>query len=99
MHRERNKAVVDTGVLVSAFAFGGVPRQALKKAFKECNLYVSRELLTEYRDVPVALAAAGKIDHQQFKALIAGIAAFTAKTVIVYPKTMLSKLIRNVKQG
>jgi len=60
MHRGRNRAVVDTSVLVSAFAFGGIPRQAVKKAFKECDLYVSRELLTEYRDVPVALAGSGE---------------------------------------
>jgi len=29
--------VIDTGVLVSAFAFGGVPEKAVKKAFAEAE--------------------------------------------------------------
>jgi len=44
------------------------------------------------------LREAGKIDHQQFKALIAGIAAFTAKTVIVYPKKKI-KISRDPKDN
>jgi putative PIN family toxin of toxin-antitoxin system len=86
---KKNKAVIDTGVLISAFAFGGIPLRAVKKAFESCHLYVSQDLLVEYRGVPIALESAGKIDHQQFKALISGIAAFTAKTAIVYPKKKL----------
>ena len=31
--KRKNNIVVDTGVLVSAFAFGGVPGNAVKKAF------------------------------------------------------------------
>lgn len=85
MSGRKSKAVIDTGVLISAFAFGGLPLRAVQRAFACCNLYVSQELLVEYRGVPVALESSGKIDHQQFRALISGIAAFTAKTAIVYP--------------
>ena len=44
--------VVDTGVLVSAFAFGGIPEKALRKVFVEAEIYVSPPLLEEYREVP-----------------------------------------------
>jgi len=30
---KKNKAVIDTSVLISAFAFGGIPMRAVKKAF------------------------------------------------------------------
>ena len=86
MSGRKSKAVVDTGVLISAFDFGGIPLRAVQRAFAYCNLYVSQDLLVEYRGVPVALESSGKINHQQFKALISGIAAFTAKTAIVYPR-------------
>ena len=86
MSGRKSKAVIDTGVLISAFAFGGIPLRAVQRAFACCNLYVSQDLLAEYRGVPVALDSCGKIDHLQFRALISGIAAFTAKTAIVYPE-------------
>lgn len=86
MPGRKNKVVIDTGVLISAFAFGGIPMRTVKRAFASCHLYVSQEILSEYRSVPVALEASGKINHEQFKALISGLAAFTAKTLIVYPK-------------
>jgi uncharacterized protein len=89
MSGRKNKAVIDTGVLISAFAFGGIPLRAVKQAFASCHLYVSQDLLVEYRGVPVALESSGKIDHKQFKALISGIAAFTAQTAIVYPQKKL----------
>ena len=47
--------MIDTGVLVSAFAFGGIPERAVKKAFADAELFVSPDLLREYRDVPLAL--------------------------------------------
>jgi putative PIN family toxin of toxin-antitoxin system len=77
-------------VLVSAFAFGGVPEKAVRKAFKEAEIYVSPTILKEYRDTPLQLEANGKINHIQLKALIAGIAAFVAEAKIVYPSSKLT---------
>ena len=73
-------------MLISAFAFGGMPEKAAKKVFSEANLYITPNLLKEYRDVPLALEAEGKIDHLQLKALISGIAAVVARAEIVNPK-------------
>jgi len=77
--------VFDTGVLISAFAFGGVPAKAVKKAFSEADLYISPSLLDEYRNVPLAMKKAGKIDDNQFRCLIAGISAFVSKIKVIYP--------------
>jgi len=73
-------------VLVSAFAFGGIPKKAVQKAFSEADIYVSPALLREYRDVPLELITEGKIDQLQLKALIAGIAAFVTKAKVVNPQ-------------
>jgi hypothetical protein len=48
------------------------------------EIVVSPQLLAEYREVPVSLLTDKKIDDEQFKALIAGIAAFVSKTSIFY---------------
>ncbi len=72
-------------MLISAFAFGGIPEKVVKKAFSEAEIYVSPDLLNEYRSVPLELEAAGKITHLQLEALITGIAAFVAKAKIVLP--------------
>ena len=87
---KRDRVVIDTGVLVSAFAFGGVPEKAVKKAFREADIYISPTLLKEYRDTPVKLIELGKINHQQLKALITGIAAVVSNAKIVYPSEKLS---------
>jgi predicted nucleic acid-binding protein len=68
-----NRIVVDTGVLVSAFAFGGTPRDAVRRAVQESIIIVSPPLLEEYREVPLLLEKKKKINHPQLKALIAGI--------------------------
>ena len=81
---------MDTGVLVSAFAFGGVPERAVKKAFAEAELFVSPDLLMEYRDVPLALEGEGKLTHGQLKALISGLGTFVAKAILVNPQKRLS---------
>jgi len=81
---------MDTGVLVSAFAFGGVPAKAVIKAFRESDIYVSPEVLQEYRETPLKLEERGKITHDQMQALIAGIAAVVAHAKIVYPLEKLS---------
>ena len=73
-------------MLISAYAFGGTPEKAVKKAFSEADIYLTPDLLKEYRDVPLALEAEGKINHLQFKALISGIAAVVARAEIVNPK-------------
>ena len=73
-------------MLISAYAFGGMPEKAVKKAFSEADIYLTPDLLKEYRDVPLALEAEGKINHLQFKALISGIAAVVSRAEIVNPK-------------
>jgi putative PIN family toxin of toxin-antitoxin system len=88
--KRRSRVVVDTGILVSAFAFGGVPRKAVIKAFHEADIFVSQPLLTEYRDVPLMLESKRRIDHSQLKALISGIASFTARAKLVQPTKKLS---------
>jgi putative PIN family toxin of toxin-antitoxin system len=82
--------VIDTGVLVSAFAFGGIPERAVKKAFAEAEVFVSPDLLKEYRDVPLALESEGKLGHGQLKALISGFAAFVNRAILVNPQRKLS---------
>lgn len=72
--------------MISAFAFGGIPQSAVRRAFTESVIFVSPALLDEYRDVPLRLESEGKIDHVQLKALIAGIASFVAIARLVYPK-------------
>jgi putative PIN family toxin of toxin-antitoxin system len=71
---------------VSAFAFGGTPRAAVRKALTEADICVSLKLLKEYRDVPTLLHSKGKINDQQFTALISGMAAVVAVARLVHPK-------------
>jgi len=52
-------------------------------------IFVSPDLLKEYREVPAVLLKRGKIDNRQFMALIAGIAAVVAKARLVHPKKRL----------
>jgi putative PIN family toxin of toxin-antitoxin system len=82
--------VVDTSVIISAFAFGGFPELAIRKVFNESNFYVSNAILKEYRSVPLSLEANGKINHRQLKALISGIASFATKAKLVHPTKKLS---------
>lgn len=70
--------------------FGGIPEKAVKKAFLEAEIFISPSLLKEYRDVPLALNAAGKIDHVQLKVLVSGVASFVSKADVVYPQTNLA---------
>ena len=77
-------------MLISAFAFGGVPEKAVKKAFAETELYISLALLKEYREVPLALERDGKITQLQLKALISGMASIAAQATVVYPRKKLS---------
>lgn len=76
-------------MLVSAFIFGGTPERAVKKAFAGADIYISSDLLKEYREVPLELKAEGKISHPQLETLIAGIASFVANAKLVFsPKRL-----------
>ena len=77
-------------MIVSAFAFGGIPEKAVKKAFSETDIYVSPSLLKEYREVPLILADERKLTQAQLKALISGLAAFVTRTIVVYPRKKIS---------
>jgi len=88
--QKQNRVVVDTGVLVSSFAFGGTPEAAIRKAMRETVICVSPELLDEYREVPILLERQGKINHGQLKALIAGISIFVSDSLLVYPGKKLN---------
>jgi putative PIN family toxin of toxin-antitoxin system len=85
-------------VVLSAFAFGGPPRKVLTKAFEEAEICVSPTLLDEYRDVPQALLGTGKYGREQFKGLIAGIAAFVSMAKVVFPRNAL-KICRDPKDN
>ena len=85
-------------MLISAFAFGGVPEKAVKKASAESDIFVSPDLLNEYRNVPLELEASGKISHLHLKALIAGIAAFVVNAKLVVPRKRLT-LCRDAKDN
>lgn len=85
-------------MLISAFAFDGVPERAVKKAFAEADIYVSPVLLGEYRAVPIELESEGKITRLQVEALITGIAAFVSVAKIVSPRKQL-KLCRDAKDN
>ena len=77
-------------MLVSAFAFGGIPEKAIKKAFSETDIYVSPSLLKEYREVPVILSDERKLTQTQLKTLISGLAAFVTRTIVVHPRKKIS---------
>jgi uncharacterized protein len=77
-------------VLISAFAFGGIPAKAVKKVFKETDIYISPALLEEYRNTPIKLEEQKKITHQQLKSLLAGIAAFVSNVKLIYPTEKIS---------
>ena len=84
--RRKQKVVIDTGVLGLAFAFGGVPRKALQQIIQSAEVYLSRELLDEYREVPGALLAEGKITPLQWQALVVGIASVVTAAQVVSPR-------------
>jgi predicted nucleic acid-binding protein len=85
--RRKNKIVIDTSVLISAFAFGGIPQKAVTKALKEAIIVVSPPLLNEYRYVPLELFKKSKINNEQFKSLISGTAAFVSKAMVINRQT------------
>ncbi len=66
------------------------------KAFQETEICVSPSLLNEYRDVPQELFRKNKIDKEQFKGLIAGIAALVSSARVVVPRDVL-KVCRDPK--
>jgi putative PIN family toxin of toxin-antitoxin system len=71
---------------VSAFAFGGRPSQAVSRLLVDTEIWVSPDLLSEYRQVPVELEHSGKISREQTKSLLAGIAAFVAEATVCNPR-------------
>jgi hypothetical protein len=75
-----------------------MPRRAVAKVFKDAEIIVSPRLLDEYRDVPLVLSARNKVNHEQFKALITGIAAFASVARVVFPQKTLS-LCRDPKDN
>lgn len=85
-------------MLISAFAFDGVPECAVKKVFTEGDIFVSPALLKEYRAVPIELESDRKITRLQVEALITGIAAFVSAAKIVLPLKRL-KLCRDAKDN
>lgn len=84
------KAVVDTSVLISAFAFGGVPSQVVKDIKQRSKIYLSHPLLQEYREVPLTLERKGKITREQVKLLLFGIASFLDNAICLSPKQKIT---------
>jgi putative PIN family toxin of toxin-antitoxin system len=52
---------------------------------RTADLYVSPEILAEYREVPEQLRSSGKVTADQRQALVSGIAAFVAEARVVTP--------------
>jgi putative PIN family toxin of toxin-antitoxin system len=76
-------------VLISALVFGGVPENAIKRAFSEAEIWVSPQLLKEYKEVSIELEAEHKIARVQSRALLSGIASFVANAKVAIPKKRL----------
>jgi uncharacterized protein len=53
------------------------------------DIYVSPELLKEYREVPKELLAEEKVTHLQWQALVVGIASFVSGAKVVRPRRKL----------
>lgn len=87
--KNKDKVVVDTSVLISCFAFGGIPKLAMEKVFKQAEIFISRDLLEEYRKTPLELHLTGKINREQLDILISGIAIFVMGAKLVVPTTNL----------
>ncbi len=68
------------------------------KAFQETEICVSPSLLNEYRDVPQELFRKNKIDKEQVKGLIAGIAALVSAARVVVHRDVL-KVCRDPKDN
>jgi putative PIN family toxin of toxin-antitoxin system len=75
---------------VSAFAFGGVPQKVLSRVMQTADLYMSPELLEEYREVPGELLIEAKVTRAQWQALVAGIASVVAEGKVAHPRKRIS---------
>jgi predicted nucleic acid-binding protein len=63
-----------------------VPQQVVKHALGGADVYVSPDLLKEYRDVPAELLAESKVSSLQWQALVTGIASVVATAKVEYPR-------------
>jgi putative PIN family toxin of toxin-antitoxin system len=52
---------------------------------RTADLYVSPDLLAEYREVPKQLRSSGKLTADQRRALVSGIATFVSEARVVVP--------------
>jgi putative PIN family toxin of toxin-antitoxin system len=84
------RVIIDTGVVVSGFVFGGIPKEALLQVFKKAEVWVSPDILNEYREVSLELEEVGKISREQLRVLVAGIAALLVNAEIIYPERVVS---------
>lgn len=62
-----------------------MPYLAVSRALADAEIWVSLELLSEYRQVPLELEASEKISRDQMKSLVAGIAAFVSEANVCNP--------------
>lgn len=95
---KKNKIVIDTSVIISAFVFDGLPEKVIRVAFSLFEIYVSPQVLFEYKETPIKLLTESKINSYQFEVLIEGIATFVSKSILVYPKKDLT-LCRDPKDN
>lgn len=87
---KKPRVVIDTGVLISVFVFGGIPKEAILRLVRKSEIWISPDILGEYRQVPLELEQEGKITREEFKALIAGIAALMLHAQIAYARRSVS---------
>jgi uncharacterized protein len=94
----KNRVVIDTGILVSAFGYGGIPAKAVRKAVQAASIFISLELLKEYRDIPPRLLADGDLSIEQYRVLVGGIASIQRISILVLPGQRLA-LCRDPKDN
>jgi len=84
------RVVIDTNIVISAYAFGGKPLQAIKEAFYSTKIFVSKDILDEYQTIAIRLLAKKKITESQARILLAAIASLVANAKVVIPKKHFS---------
>jgi len=84
------RVIIDTGVVISGFVFGGIPKEALLQVLKKAEVWISPDILNEYRQAPVELQEEGKISRGQLRVLIAGLATLLMDAGIIYPQRLIS---------
>lgn len=93
------RIVADTNVIVSAFLWGGVPRQLLDAAEqKHAELFTSRELIAELEDVLSRTKFAEQLGKTRYTPAFL-IARYTQLATIIVPAEVQATELRDPDDG